>query len=80
MKLYKRYVSVVQLVDKQGKIFPKTLIWDNGKEYSIDRILEIRNAVSQVGGCGILYRCKIGENERNLFYERTRWFMESTKP
>ena len=80
MKLYKRYVSVYQRVDKDGKITPVTILWEDGVEYGIDRILEVRTAVSKVGGCGILYRCRIGGNIRNLYYERTRWFMESTKP
>ena len=56
------------------------MIWDNGMEYPIDRVLEIRKSASQVGGCGILYRCRIAGVERNLFLERTRWFIESAKP
>lgn len=80
MKLYKRYVCVFQKVDKDGKITPVSILWDNGVEYPIDRVLEIRSSVSEVGGCGILYRCRIGSTIRNLYYERTRWFMESTRP
>ncbi|MEF9966918.1 MAG: hypothetical protein RSC10_07230 [Longicatena sp.] len=80
MKLYKRYVSVIQRVDKNGYITPLSIVWENDIEYTIDKILEIRNAVSEVGGCGVLYRCRIGGSIRNLYYERTRWFLESTKP
>ena len=39
-----------------------------------------KRQASQVGGCGILYRCRIAGVERNLFLERTRWFIESAKP
>ncbi len=80
MQLYKRYVSVICLVDKEGKIKPLMIVWENGEKYPIDRILEIRNATSEVGGCGVLYRCRIQNQERRLFYERNRWFIESTKP
>ena len=80
MRLYKRYISVVQRVDKEGRITPISIVWDDGKEYSIDRILEIRNSVSQVGGGGVLYQWRIAGNIRNLYYERMRWFVESTKP
>lgn len=80
MKLYKRYVAVIQLVTKQGQVLPKVLIWENDVQYPIDRVLEIRNAASQVGGSGVLYRCRIAGQERNLFLERSRWFIESTKP
>lgn len=78
--LYKRYVDVITLVDREGKLKPLILIWENGLQYPIDRILEVRNATSEVGGCGILYRCRIGSQERCLFYEKNRWFIESTKP
>ena len=78
--LYKRYVDVVALIDKQGKLTPLILRWDNGVQYPIDRILEVRKAVSEVGGSGILYRCRIQTQERKLFYEKNRWFIESTKP
>ncbi|MEG0527657.1 hypothetical protein [Amedibacillus sp. YH-ame10] len=80
MKLYKRYVSVYQKVDKEGGITPISIVWEDGREYAIDRIIDVKRAVSEVGGCGILYRCRIAGNIRNLYYERTRWFMESTKP
>ena len=80
MMLYKRYVDVITLIDRQGKLKPLILIWEDGLQYPIDRILEVRNAMSEVGGCGILYRCRIQNAERKLFYERNRWFIESTKP
>lgn len=78
--LYKRYVSVVALTDKDGRLTPLFLIWDNGVKYPIDKVLEIRKAASIVGGCGILYRCRIQNRERNIFYERNRWFIESYRP
>lgn len=80
IKLYKRYVDVLTLHDRYGNLIPKVMIWDNGMEYPIDRVLEIRKSASQVGGCGVLYRCRIAGVERNLFLERTRWFIESAKP
>ncbi len=80
MDLYKRYVDVITLMKKDGSMLPVMLVWDNGAKYSIDRIVEVRKAASQVGGCGILYKCKIEGKERNLFFERNRWFIESLKP
>ncbi len=78
--LYKRYVEVVTLIGKQGEVRPLFLIWDNGIKYPVDKIIEVRNAASQVGGCGLLFRCMIGGQIRNLFFERNRWFIESLKP
>lgn len=78
--LYKRYVEMLEHVSKEGMITPMILIWDNGVQYPIDRILEIRKAASTVGGCGTLYKCRIQGNIRNLYHERNRWFIESQKP
>ena len=78
--LYKRYVDVVALIDKEAKITPLFIIWDNGVKYSIDKIIDIRNATSQVGGCGVLYKCQINNQTRNIFLERNRWFIESYRP
>ena len=78
--LYKRYVDVETLISKEGRLKPLSIVWDNGVKYPIDRILEVRKAASQVGGCGILFRCRIQGQEKNLFYELNRWFIESRKP
>lgn len=77
--MVKKYIDVIALMDKDGRIKPLMIVWENGVKYSIDRILEIRNAMSDVGGCGVLYRCRIQNQERRLFYERNRWFIESEK-
>ncbi|MDR1795516.1 MAG: hypothetical protein LBR25_08995 [Erysipelotrichaceae bacterium] len=79
-QLYKRYVSVIAHCDREGKVMPLVIEWENQKKYRIDRILEIRPAASQVGGGGILYRVRIGSQERRLFYENYRWFIESYTP
>ena len=79
MTYYKRYVDVVVLVDKHAEMTPLFLIFDT-KKYAIDRVLQIKRASSVVGGSGVLYRCRIQNQERNLFLERNRWFIESMKP
>ena len=79
MTYYKRYVDVVVLVDKHAEMTPLFLIFDT-KKYAIDRVLQIKKTSSVVGGSGVLYRCRIQNQERNLFLERNRWFIESLKP
>ncbi|MEF9962085.1 MAG: hypothetical protein RR863_03285 [Erysipelotrichaceae bacterium] len=78
--LYKRYIPVVTLIGTKGELRPLFIIWDHGVKFPIDKILEVRNCASLVGGCGILYRCRIQGKERNLFYEKNRWFIESHQP
>ena len=76
---YKKYIDVVVHVNPYGEMMPLFILVDS-KKYAIDKVLEIRNAHSQVGGSGVRYRCRIQNQERNLFYERNRWFMESMQP
>ncbi len=83
MALYKRYIPVFTLIGKEGEITPVAIVWEDyqgRKTYKIDKIENIRQTSSQVGGCGLLYECKILGKRRKLFYERNRWFIESLKP
>ncbi|QIK57155.1 hypothetical protein G7059_04475 [Erysipelothrix sp. HDW6A] len=78
-KYYKKYIDVVVHVNQFGDMMPLFIVFDNVK-YPIDKVLQIRNAASQVGGAGILYECRIQNQVRKLFFERTRWFIESYHP
>lgn len=76
---YKKYIDVVVHMNPMGEMMPLLILFE-GHKYKIDRILQIKQAHSQVGGSGVLYRCRIQNQERNLFFERNRWFIESMKP
>lgn len=48
------------------------------REYEIDRVLQVCNAESTVGGRGIRYKIRIGHSQTHLFDERNgRWFVEA---
>ena len=79
-ELYKRYVDVIVRMQKDRKLVPLKLVWDNGTAYEIDKILSIDKRASEVGGGGIRYAVMICGRRRNLFYERDRWFIESVQP
>ncbi len=69
--LYKHYVEVIARFDKEGRITPLKIIWDDGVAYEIDKILQFKHqAYSKVGGDNTMYRCMIGGHERTLFFER----------
>lgn len=78
--IYKKYITVITRMQKDEQLIPISIIWDNGIQYPIDKICKISNKASLVGGCGICYECLIGGHRRSLYFERTRWFMESLKP
>lgn len=78
--LYKRYVNVITESDKLGNLTPLYMRWENGELYKIDKIIEVRQAASKVGGNGLLYLVMIQGSQRKLFYEINRWFIESYTP
>ncbi len=73
----KQYIDVIVLNNKDGKITPLALIWSNGVRYSIDKVSQITRAASTLsGGAGIRYTCRIQNQERYLYFEEDRWFIE----
>ena len=77
MSEHKKYVSVIAKFDTDGRIVPLTVLWEDGRKFEIDRILDVRRAASlKAGGVGIRYTVRIGRSETFLFYEDDKWFVE----
>lgn len=73
----KVYIEVVAKHDIQGRIKPLFLIWEDGRKYPIDRVLDVRQAASlKAGGCGLRYKCRIVGKEVYLFCDEGKWFIE----
>ena len=69
----KVYVDVVAEFRKDGQLVPIFFTWEDGRKYSIDRILKIERCASKkAGGVGMMYTCMIQGQESHLFYEVDR--------
>ena len=78
VKHRKVYVAVNLDVDIEGKIRPRSIRWEDGHVYEIDRLKQrIRAASTKVGGCGIRYTVMICGKETYLLNEDDRWFVEA---
>lgn len=74
----KKYVDVIAKFDTDGSIKPLAIVWDDGKLYEIDHVIDMRHAVSlKAGGAGIRYRCKIQGREKYIWLEENKWFVEA---
>lgn len=72
----KTFVKVVAVVDEEGVVTPKSLEF-NDTTYIIDRVLDRKNcATFKVGGIGVRYTIRIGNNTTYLFQENGKWFVE----
>lgn len=82
----KVYVSVIASFSEDGNLFPRSLRWEDGREYSIEKILDIRSAAAlKAGGQGDRYTVQINGHQSYLFFERSpnisginigKWFVE----
>ena len=73
----RKNITVIAKMQDDGKIIPLTILWENGKAFNIDKVLDIRKKAStKGGGKGLRYTCKILGQERFLWLDDNIWFVE----
>ena len=73
----KAYVNVTVVHQSDGRKTPIEIQFDDGRRFEIDRVTERRRAATKVGGTGIRYTIFISGQERKLFEDDDRWFVEA---
>ena len=70
-------ITVIAKMKHTGQIEPLSILWEDGREIKIDRVLDCRmKASTKGGGTGLRYTVRIGNNERYLFLDHFIWFIE----
>lgn len=60
-----------------GKAVPTSIIWEDGRVFTIDKVLDSRKAASlKGGGIGTRYICRICDKTVIIFNDNDLWFME----
>lgn len=79
---YKAYVGVNADFSPEGVMMPRKIIWEDGREFCIDRVLSVqRRASLRAGGAGMRYQCMIQGSPVSLYYEENGlWFVERKVP
>lgn len=82
----KVYVAVIASFSEEGNLYPRKLRWEDGREFLIEKVLDIRPAAAlKAGGQGDRYTDQINGHPSYLFFERSanisgtnlgRWFVE----
>ncbi len=82
----KVYVKVGVIFREDGMMLPRSLTWEDGRRYAIDRVLAVRPAYAErAGGQGDRYTVMVGGQQRYIFFEHSadadntsvgRWFIE----
>lgn len=74
----KKYVDVLAEFTKEGLLIPRQINWEDGRKFTVERVLDMRRAASRSGGCGMRYTCLICGQRKYLFYEDNRlWFVDA---
>lgn len=74
----KVYIRVVAEHTPDGDEVPLWLVWEDGRRYNVDRLLDVRRAAStKVGGTGMRYTVRIEGNTTYLFNDEGRWYVEA---
>lgn len=90
MSNIKVYVDVIAFFNTDGNLLPLQLTWEDGRKYTIDRVLDVCPAPAlKAGGQGDRYKIRVRGKESFLFFERNgslggnnigRWFVERKLP
>ena len=76
---YKKYVDVNVEFTKEGNLIPRSIIWEDGTTYEIQKITDVRRVANLVvGAVGVRYTIYVDGYESHLYYgDNRRWFVES---
>lgn len=70
-------VEVDAHFDLNGTLLPRSMMWEDGTVFAIDRVLDAQRAASRkAGGIGMRYTVRICGKKRYLYFENPLWFVE----
>lgn len=74
----KVFVEVIAKFDLEGQVTPLSFVWEDGREFMIERVTDVRRAASlKAGGQGMRYTCIVMGKQTQLFLEyNNQWFIE----
>ncbi len=78
MKYRKVFVRVLAEIDEEGSVCPKSVTWEDGREFIIDKVTRVQRAcASKVGGTAIRYSISVCGKQTFLYEDDGKWFVES---
>lgn len=76
--MVKQIVNMIVKFNQAGKVIPMAIIWPDGKQCHIDKVLDVRPAASlKLGGHGIRYRVRVMNKEIDIFNDDGIWFLDA---
>lgn len=75
----KVFVEVIVKYDLEGDKIPLCILWNDGRRFLIDKLLEKKERPSmKTGGRGIRYKCRITGRDTYLWHDSDgKWYVEA---
>lgn len=71
-------MDVVAAFTKDGVLKPISFTWEDGINYTIDKVVDWKKAASlKAGGHGIRYDCRVRGKLIMLYLDDGKWFLEA---
>ncbi len=78
MKSRKVFVRVLAEIDEEGSVSPKSITWEDGREFIIDKVTSKQRAcATKTGGTAIRYSICVCGRQTYLYEDDGKWFVES---
>ena len=78
MKTMKKYIRIDAKFERDGTMLPIRITWDNGAEYPISEVIDVRYFKTDTkGATGIKYTCIILGKIRDVYFDSVRWYVLS---
>ena len=73
----RRRVEVVHSTSVAGEKTPLEIVWEDGRRFRVDRVLDRRMARSlRSGGEGVRFTVLVGRTVTHLWYDGTYWSVD----
>ena len=73
----RKNITVIAKMDNNANVIPLKIIWEDGRIFEIDKILDIRKKAStKGGGKGLRYTIIIKNQEKYIWLDDYYWFIE----
>jgi hypothetical protein len=71
------YVDMIVDYKPTGQMIPISFIWEDGREYSVGKVINVRQGHSlKAFTSGLHYLCQKGMRRYYVYFDGERWYME----
>ena len=72
----KKYIRIDAIFERDGTMLPVRIIWDNGAEYPISEVIDVRYFKPDLNeATGLKHTCLILGKHREIYFDSMRWYV-----